>query len=469
MTVFSGAQSVPITLILGIIIIFGFYVGCSIRKVRLPLIIGYMVTGVILGPSVLNIVNDGYQEHLSFITELTLAIIAFNIGLELNLKVLKDLGRSIIYIIFAESFGAFILVSLTLYLLTQDIALSLLFGALAPASAPAGTVAVIQECKSKGKLTSALYAVVGFDDGLAIIIFGFAMVYIKHLLHAEMGVVNESYLAMVWLPIKEILFSIIVGSMFAGLLSYLVKKIDNGREGLILLLGFILISNSVCYLFGLSLILTNMITGFIIANIKIPHIDRTIKEPLSNITPLLFILFFVLAGAHLKIDKLYTLGFIGVVYILARSLGLVGGAWVGATVGKADDKIRRYLGLGILSQAGVAIGLALIASSSLRGLGKFIGPFGITSGDYIGAIALASVTVTSIFFEFIGPILTKFALTRANEIPTSILQGKGMRGHRGIVIEDRRVQDSSLNSIFEEQVKSNFLEKTVKTKAKKKN
>ena len=167
--------NIPILLIFGLITIIGFYFGRNMRYLKLPTIIGYMILGVILGPSGFNILTDEMQEKLGFLPDIALGFVALSIGLELNLKTLKKLGKSIIYIILFESFGAFILVFFSLYLLTHNSAISLVFAAIAPASAPAGTVAVIQEYKARGNLTKALYAVVGFDDGLGIIIFGFSL------------------------------------------------------------------------------------------------------------------------------------------------------------------------------------------------------------------------------------------------------------------------------------------------------
>ncbi|MCK4295076.1 MAG: hypothetical protein KAX28_00290, partial [Candidatus Marinimicrobia bacterium] len=137
------------------------------------------------------------------------------------------------------------------------------------------------------------------------------------------------------------------------------------------------------------------------------------------VMPLFFILFFTLAGANLHLNVLPSLGILGVVYVLTRSVGLVGGARIGAIVGRAEDKIRKYLGLGILSQAGVAIGLALIVKHEFKGLGKIVevvNGTNITSGDKLGAIVITTVTATCIFFEIIGPVLTKIGLKKAGEI-----------------------------------------------------
>ena len=165
--------------LLGAATIIGFYMGRAARRVTLPSLIGYMIFGVILGPSVLNLFDEPMIQDLSFLPEIALGFVAFVIGSQLSLSSLKRLGSGIISIIFAESLGAFFVVAAAVYLLTRDLPLSIILGAMAPASAPAGTVAVIQEHKAKGNLTKALYAVVGFDDGLAIMIFGFSAAVAK--------------------------------------------------------------------------------------------------------------------------------------------------------------------------------------------------------------------------------------------------------------------------------------------------
>ena len=177
--------------LLGIAIIAGFYVGHLARRVNLPSLIGYMIFGVILGPSILNILDVPMLEGLSFLTEMALGFVAVNIGLELSISSLKRLGTGIVSIILAESFMAFLVVFSAIYLFTDNLPLSIILGAIAPASAPAGTVAVIQECRARGSMTKALYAVVGFDDGLAIIIFGLAFAVAKNFMIGEASEVRH--------------------------------------------------------------------------------------------------------------------------------------------------------------------------------------------------------------------------------------------------------------------------------------
>ncbi len=395
-------------LIVGIMAGLAFYAGKSMKWIKLPSIIGFMIIGVLLGPSLFDIINEDFQEDLGFITDIALGFVALSIGLELSFKTLKKQGSGIVTVILTESFGAFILVTGLIYLITKDLPMALIFGSIAPASAPAGTVAIIQEYKAKGPLTSALYSVVGFDDGLGIIIFGFAAAFSKSLLGQEMGIEAGSFWELISTPLLEVGLSIVVGGVIAFLFSILARKLSKGRDIFILLFAFILISSGLCHTLHLSLILTNMIIGIVVVNTQKFTLIEKIHHELTQIMPLLFVLFFTLAGANLHISALPSLGLIGLIYILGRSGGLIGGAKIGSHLGKLPENIKKYLGLGILSQAGVAIGLALIVKSEFAEYG--------VHGAYIGATVITTVTATSIFFEIIGPILTKMALTKSGEI-----------------------------------------------------
>jgi Kef-type K+ transport system membrane component KefB len=395
-------------LIIGALIITAFYFGKSMKFIKLPSIIGFMIIGAVFGPSLFNFLNEEFQGSLSFITDIALSFVAVSIGIELSFSSLKKQGAGIIVVIFSESFLAFILVTVSVFLLTKDLALSLIFGSIAPASAPAGTVAIIQEYKAKGSLTKALYAVVGFDDGLGIIIFGFASAIAKSILVTEAGEENVSLLLMIVEPLTEILLSIGIGSVIGLVFCFLARKLKNARDIFILIFAVVLITAGLCNTFHLSVILTNMVIGIIAVNTQHKNLVKKIHTELSEFMPLLFILFFILAGANLHISVLPSLGLIGIVYIAARSAGLVSGAILGSLAGRLESKIRKYLGMGILSQAGVAIGLSLIVKNDFTEISAH--------GSEIGSIVITTVTATCIFFEIIGPILTKIGLKKAGEI-----------------------------------------------------
>ncbi len=415
-------------LLLGTATIIGYYCGGLARRITLPSIIGFMLLGVVLGPSGLELFTPGpggNLEHFGFITEIALGFVAFTIGSELSLASLRRLGRGIMVIILTESLVAFGLVTLSVYLLSGSLPLALLFGAVAPASAPAGTVAVIQEYRARGPLTKALYAVVGFDDGLAIVIFGFAAALAQSLLLGELGLGGERSLwATLIPPLIEIIASIVVGTVIGLVFCQMAKRLRERRDTLILVFGTVLLASGLALQCHLSLILTNMVVGFVMVNTRSEATTHRIIAPLHDVMPLMFVLFFCLAGAHLDLGKLPCLGVLGLAYILARSAGLMGGAYGGALMGRMPTTIRRYLGLGILSQAGVAIGLSLIIQRDFARLAARPDVQAATAeaglhwhaGTIAGAV-ITTITATCIVFEIVGPITTKIALRKAGEIP----------------------------------------------------
>ena len=256
-------SSLPLMAVLGGAVVLSLYAGRLARKTGLPSLVGYMILGVVLGSSVLGVLSAEGTRTLSFLTDIALGFVAFTIGSELNLRELRKLGKGIIYIILAESFAAFFMVAGAVWLLTGSLPMALIFGALAPASAPAGTVAVIQEYGAKGKLTSALYAVVGFDDGLAIIIFGFASAAARNILDPS---TSSGIIQSVLHPAGEILFSIAAGSILGFLLTVLGRRLRPITDVPSLFMGFVAVAAGISQWLNLSLILTCMMLGFVLTN-----------------------------------------------------------------------------------------------------------------------------------------------------------------------------------------------------------
>lgn len=420
-------------LLIGLIALVGFYAGGLARRVRLPSLIGFMLLGVLIGPSCLGWLDQTRVESFSFLTEIALGFVAFSIGAELSMHSLRQLGKGIVSIIFAESFCAFFITMFGVYLVTRSWPMALLFGAVAPASAPAGTVAVIQENRAKGPLTKALYAVVGFDDGLGILIFGFAAALAKTLLMSELGLntAGEGLLTAMKLPAVEVLTSLGIGAVLGFLFCLFVRKLDAPRDMLIMIAGTVLLATGLSEHFHLSLILTNMVIGFVLVNTRREAFVHKVTAPLHDVMPLFFLLFFSLAGAHLEIATLPRLGAIGIVYLFCRTGGLIGGAWLGALLGHVQAVVKKYVGLGILSQAGVAIGLSLVVQKDFSELMNrpevltAVQTYGqahpqtaalLYNPAAIAAALITSITATCIVFEIVGPILTKIALTKAGEI-----------------------------------------------------
>ncbi len=386
----------------------GYFCGRLARLLNLPALIGYLTAGVLLGPSFLDLFPGELTDNLSFVTTLSLGFIAFIIGSELKLSSLGRLGSGIVFLIITECLMTFLLVAAAVYLVSHNLALALLLGGLAPASAPAGTVAVIQEYRAKGKLTKTLYAVVGFDDGLAVIIFSLTLFSVKILLTPGEAAGPAFQISALWHPFKEVLSSLLLGGVIGAFFTLLIHWLDRDQDIIIAIFMAVFLGTGLAERWHLSLILTCMMTGFILVNTNKDYLVKEVRKPLQNIMELIFILFFGLAGLHLDVATLPAIGMVGIIYVVSRTGGLTGGALLGGTLGGMDEKINKYLGFGILSQAGVAIGLALLAKQELAEL---------TGGtELIGSQVLTIISASSIIFEFIGPLGAKFALTRAGEI-----------------------------------------------------
>jgi NhaP-type Na+/H+ or K+/H+ antiporter len=394
---------------ISIALIFGFIGGKITQYVKLPGVVGYLIAGLIFGPSFLNVFHEEFVESMNIFASFTLSLVAFIIGSEMKLSSLKEMGKGIGTIIFLESFGAFLLVAAGVYFLTQKLYLAFIFGAIAPASAPAGTVAVLQEYKAKGRMTSALYAVVGLDDGLAIMIFAVAAALARMLIEGS----KLSAESLLQGPILEIIGSIALGCAIGVIAGYFMRPLSSDDVILATSLGSLLMCTGIAIYFNLSLILANLSLGMIHVNLY-PAGNRRAYRAIESVTLPVYIVFFFLAGAHLHISLLPSLGFLGLVYVLCRTGGLIGGAYLGGVISKQTPVIRRYLGLGILCQAGVAIGLSLLVASQFRSLGQ--------AGKDLAVMVVNTVAASTIIFEIIGPIGTRIAITKAGEVGLNITE-----------------------------------------------
>ena len=400
-------------LVLGVVLLLGRLGGKLAWRLKMPMIVGYLIVGVLLGRSVLNVISAEAAHALELVTDFGLGIVAFMIGTELSRRVIRRLGVKLAVIMVSESLMAFFVVALLVWSLSDwllpaaglAVAGALIFGAMAPASAPAGTVAVIQEYKAKGPLTSLLLGIVGLDDAFAIMIYAFAAAIAKMLLTSG----RITFASAVEGPCLEILGGLIVGAAVGVFLKFVLGRHGDRGDVLVYTVGAVLLATGLANALGLSLILANLAVGAMLANLAVRDTERAYGA-IERITQPVFVLFFVVAGAHLNIRLLGALGLLGPVYILGRSLGLIGGAYVGAALSRAGPIVRHYLGLGILSQAGVAVGLALTVANDL------CAPQYGQLGRQLAELTINTITATTIIFEIVGPITTKIALSKAGEI-----------------------------------------------------
>lgn len=366
-----------------------------------PLIVGYIVAGAVLGPAILNFITNDQIVSLDIINTITLSFLGFGIGGELRWKSLKKLGKSIVIIVFFEATITFLLVGIATALLLKSIPLGMIYGALASATAPAGTVDVIRQYKAKGNLTTTLYAVMGLDDIYALLIYTISIPLAIIFLGGKGDVSITTSLLHAGL---EVIISISIGLIMGFILVIIGKRIHDRSSLLIFTLGLIFLSCGISRELAISPILLNMAAGIVAVN-KNKHVATKIFSSLGDWSPPIYVWFFVLIGSRLDFQLISQYYILIIVYIFSRSLGKWSGAFGGAKLSKAPAMTVKYLGLTLLSQAGVAIGLALAAASSLEKLNL----------HNHAAQVIGVMTATTFLIMLIGPVLAKIALFKAGE------------------------------------------------------
>ena len=381
---------------IGLVVSFGLLGGRVARKFNLPDVTGFLIGGLFLGPSFLNIITDSDTGMINFINELALSAIAFNIGGEFIMKQIKKLGKEIFIIaVFEVLVVVFLVFGVMFYLLNQPFVFSVMVASMSAATAPAGTMMVIRQYRAKGPLTNTILPVAALDDALGIMVFGLAMSLAK----ISLGEVTGNGLALAAAPFIEIALSLVLGSVLGVILSYLSKFVKSSEEMTSFILVFILASSGFAQVFELSSLLSSMMMGAVFVNIS--------KKPLkvfSNINqfmPPFNLLFFALAGSSLDLSVLSSIGLLGLAFVLSRMFGKVIGSTMGAYVAKSEPVVKKYLGWALLPQGGISIGLSMVVKDQLPAL-----------SDGIVTLILFSVLV----FEIAGPILAKVAITKAGEV-----------------------------------------------------
>lgn len=395
--------------LLGGLLLVGFLGGRLAHWIKAPRVSGYLVTGMLLSQGALGLISEEMvQGQLRLVTDLALAVIAFMIGGSLHLKKVRRLGGQIGWISMTQAVGACLLVTggvlLGFYLLNDGgpdlmrVALpwAMVIGAMSAATAPAATLAVVQEYGAKGPMTDLLFGVVAVDDAIAIILFAFALAVGLGLNQARSIDLTGALLE----PMGHILVALALGLVLGWILIWILDRLLHRKLYLSVLLGMILFNAGLAEILESSALLANMVLGMVVTNryqeseclfIKVERLE----EPI-------FTLFFLVAGAHLDLRLLGVAGPLALVIVVSRFVGKLLGTSLGAIISKAPQAAVRYLGLALLPKAGVTVGLVLLAQTAF-------GPSELT-GTLVNAV-LASVLIN----EVISPFFLKFALIRSGE------------------------------------------------------
>lgn len=399
-----------IALAVGIIVLVGFIGGKLTHRVRLPMITGYIVVGVLMGPSLLNVIPEDIVADLGIFTSIALGIIAYSIGNRLHIRAVRRLERSIVMIAPLQAFGALLLslVAITLVapffldmpgatLTNTYLPLGLIVGALASATAPAAIMAIVREYRARGPLTTTLLSVVAFDDAIAIVLFSLAMAVAQPLVQAA---ADFSAVRVLLFPILEVLAAIGIGAVFGVALLYMARFSRTRAMALVVTLGTILLCVGVTLWLGVSEILASMTIGFIVANSIKSGDRRRLVNVIDQIEDVVFVVFFVLAGLHFDVTVMSTAGVLAVLVVAGRSIGKYAGTRIGAELAHSPVPVKKYLGLALLPKAGVTLGLALLVEPVF---------------PTFGAIAYNAILASVIINELIAPPLVKLAISRSGE------------------------------------------------------
>ncbi len=396
----------------------GLLMSRAAKALKLPAVTAYLVAGILMGPYVLGqfgirglgLISAENVKEYGIFCDVALGFIAFDIGNEFRLSQLKAIGKQAAVIAFTQALLATVLVDaamIGLHFLMPDVmslSMALVLGAIATATAPAATLMVVRQYKAKGPLTSILLPIVALDDAIGLVVFAVSCGVANAL---ESG--SVSLVSVLVQPLLEVVLSLLLGSLMGLLLTIAERYFESNSRRLSIIITFVLFTVALSMLkfqvggieIGFSSLLVCMMLGTIFCNIC--DFSEDMMNRADKWTAPLFVLFFVLSGAELELGVFRNMAIvgIGVTYIVFRSIGKWAGAYAGAKWMKCSDTIRKYLGITLLPQAGVALGMSMAVTETMGEAGRLI-----------RNITLFSVLV----YELAGPLLTKVSLMKAGEI-----------------------------------------------------
>ena len=415
-------------LAIGIAMFAGLFISRLTSKFNLPDVTSYLIAGLLVGPLCLGALGvpglglNSFEavDDLSLLSDVALGFIAFSIGSEFRISALRKIGRQATIVAVFQALTATVLVDLALLVLhiflgeKLPVYTCVILGAIATATAPAATLMVVNQYKAKGPLTDILLPVVALDDAVGLIVFAVSNGVAKAMINGSLSIVS-----VLVNPILEIVLSLGLGVCLGWVFSLVEKFFNSNSKRLCLTVAFVVLCTALSKLslqfggglkIGFSSLLVCMMCATMFCNLC--EFSEEIMYQTDRWTAPVYVLFFVLSGAELDLrvfGDLAVVG-IGVVYILARSGGKILGANVSARLTQCPQSVCKYLGITLLPQAGVALGMSVTVAAE----------FG-AEGAIIRNIVLFSVLI----YELVGPVLTKMALTAAGDIKPKPVAKKG--------------------------------------------
>jgi len=382
---------------------------------KLPKVTGYIVIGIIAGPSALHLLSSEVIHSFKPFKILALGFIGFNIGMELNLSNLKTSGKHVLFITFSQAILTFLLVTFAVVLFVDDYkwTYGLIFGAIATVTTPAPILACIKSYNIKGRLSNLLCPMVALDDAIGIIIFAFVLPISVYLAGHSGEVISISTLIVG--PLFEIGFSIFAGSIIGIILIYILnhfKKGDNVSLLLIVVVG-ILFGIAIGYSIEVSAVLLPLTIGVLLANGLEKEFMKKVKLNTDAIILPLLLIFFTLSGAELKVHLLWQIGGLGLIYILVRLVAkYLATSFSSKVIGESKEVVR-YLGVALMPQGGVAIDMAILAEFRFIQLANESN----SAVAEIGSTILTVILAATVIYKIFGEIIVKWAFNKAHEIP----------------------------------------------------
>lgn len=393
----SNSIVAQIIVSIAIMLFFGFLLTRLTKLLKLPNVTAYIIAGIIIGPYCINLIPNYIISGMDFLSDIALAFIAFSTGEFFKFSVLKKNGLKVIIITIFESLMATILVFITCFVILHlNLSFSIILGALAAATAPASTMMTIRQTKAKGDFVDTLLQVVALDDVVGLIAYSVAISIALSFNSNSLNIID------IIKPIFLNIGSLIIGGLFGLIMKLLIPQKRSKDNKLIISISLIFAFCGLCAIFDVSPLLGCMAMGTIYIN---STNDEKLFRQLNYFSPPILLLFFVRSGVNFKLDSLFNgssligstpLIIIGIIYFFIRIIGKYFGAYLGCLITKKDKKVRNYLGMALIPQAGVAIGLAALGARALGG----------EAGIALETIILAS----SVLYELIGPVLAKLSL-----------------------------------------------------------
>lgn len=378
---------------IGSLLLIGFLADGIAKRTRLPRVTTLLLLGVLIGPHALALLPRLGDGWFPTTTHIALVMVGFLLGGGLNRRLFSERGTLIIWLSIWVVIITVLVEWLGLWLLGVPLAVALVLAGVAPATDPAATLDVIRETNAEGPFVRTLLGIVAIDDAWGLILFSLIVAAI-HAVNG--GGAMEAFLH----GGREILGAVLLGAVLGVPMSYVTGRVKPGEPTLVEALGLVFLCGGLAIWLEVSPLLSAMVMGAVVTNLARHH-ERPFHE-IENIEWPFMVLFFVLSGAALQIGSLAKIGLLTIAYVSLRIFGRLLGAWMGAKFHGGEASVRRWMGLALMPQAGVALGMALVAVQSFPELAETVLPV---------------VIISTVFFELAGPVCTRYTLVRAGEIP----------------------------------------------------